>query len=122
MRKCKFLKDVICAKKKMDCIECDVRNKIGQQTIIPEKPTKIKETSTATIEVTNKEFLCPFCLFKGNISKFYIYTKKGISEKRFKCPDCGEYMLRETLTGEKTIEEFAEWFLENLTFNKKRIK
>lgn len=35
-----------------------------------------------------------------------------MSEKRFRCPDCGLIMRRNTLMNIKTVEEFAEWMFD----------
>jgi len=78
-----------------------------QGTIKKIKPPKpeVKVEFTEQNKVT-----CPFCLYTDYISAFYIKLKHGkVSEKRFKCPDCGEIMRKATLTRKMTIEEFAEW-------------
>lgn len=92
----------------------------------------VPEPTPPKIEITMKtqEVTCPFCLYTHYISKFYIRISHGkVSEKRFKCPDCGQVMMKKTLTQEMSTEEFAEWMLmmgqwDRVSFDKfrKRLK
>ena len=58
---------------------------------------------------TNIKYRCPFCLYIGAINEFYIQTKKGVSQKRARCPDCNTLMYMRSLTKHMTVEEYAEW-------------
>lgn len=84
-----------------------------KQTILaPDRETgcKPKEEEVVTQTVfLNPDLTCPFCLYVGKISKFRVKTKKGYSEKRFRCPDCGNMMQKKSLTRSMTVEEYAEW-------------
>lgn len=60
----------------------------------------------------NMQVLCPFCLYKYKLQAFLVSTKKGISQKRAKCPECGNGMLMSSLTADMTPEQYAEWCFE----------
>lgn len=57
----------------------------------------------------NKTVLCPFCLQEGQLQKFLLSTKKGLSAARGRCPSCGNGMLLRTLTHDWTPQEYAKW-------------
>lgn len=122
-RKCPFHPDKWCGRSVTACVECEYRRKV--QKILTEEPPR-EETPIATVEILRRELTCPYCLYTGTAGKFQIRLKSGAaSEKRFKCPDCGEVMRRDTLFGEKTVEEFAEWLYDTqawgrVSFNKFR--
>lgn len=125
-RKCKFDTTKKCGYTDNNCQHCEIRKKLKQKMLTPEPP---EQTQTITIDYTTKIFCCPFCLYRGDITKFYVKIKKGVSEKRFKCPECGEVMRRETLTKDMTIEQYAQWVYdtgawERIKFStwKKRLK
>ena len=86
------------------------------------KPVQAK--SKVEIEYKENKFTCPYCLYEGSITHFFIKLKSGRwSEKRFMCPDCGKIMNKQTLVREMTVEELAEWVLdtmawERISFNK----
>lgn len=77
-----------------------------QRMLVPEPQDP---TPTVQITVDTTEFCCPFCLYKGDLTKFYVRIKKGYSDKQFKCPDCGQIMRKETLTKKMSITEYAHW-------------
>lgn len=84
-----------------------------KQTILdPTRTTGLKERKPdAQFFYTSPEakFMCPFCLYIGMLWRFSVKTKKGYSDKRAKCPECGEGMLMRTLRMKVTPEEFADW-------------
>lgn len=99
----------------------------NQTHLLIEKSGDMKPVQAKSkMEITYKDepFTCPFCLYEAQITKFLIKLKSGRwSEKRFHCPDCGKIMNKQTLTREMTVEEFAEWVLdsmawERISFNK----
>jgi transcription elongation factor Elf1 len=104
--RCKFDRTRKCGYSDSYCEKCEVRKAMKQQMLVPEPPDK---TQTVSIEYTTKIFACPFCLYRGDITKFYVRIKKGVSDKQFKCPDCGEIMRRDTLTKDMSIEQYAQW-------------
>jgi len=107
MKKCKFDTTRKCTYPEEHCQHCDVRREVKQKMLVPEPPTVKVEIRDETL---TSKLTCPFCLYTDYISKFYIKLKQGrVSEKRFKCPDCGTTMKRDTLTKPMTVEEFAEW-------------
>jgi transcription elongation factor Elf1 len=57
----------------------------------------------------NETVNCPFCLFEAPLRKFLVSTKKGLSVGKAKCPDCDNTMFMDTLTAERTIQEYALW-------------
>jgi hypothetical protein len=109
--RCKFNPRLKCRDIMKKCETCEVRTEAGQRLLVPE-PQKINRIT----EMKDLKVTCPYCLFTGNIAQFQIKVKKGFSEKRFKCPDCGEGMLRNTLINEMGVEEFADWVLDNVPF------
>jgi hypothetical protein len=71
--------------------------------------TKIKIFATLNV---NMKVMCPFCLKQDKLQLFLISTKKGISQKMAKCPECRNGMRMESLTADMTPEQFAEWVFE----------
>ena len=122
-RKCPFHPKKWCGKSVTACVTCHYRMKV--QSILTEEPPR-EETPAATVEILRRELTCPYCLYTDTVGKFTIRLKSGApSQKRFKCPDCGEGMRRDTLFGEKSVEEFAEWLYDTqawgrVSFNKFR--
>ena len=85
-----------------------------KQTILaPNITTGVKfRNSDVSIEIDMEQPIvtCPFCLYYGCLHEFRVKTKRGFSERRAKCPECGEGMTMETLTkSASTPEEFADW-------------
>lgn len=92
--------------------EQQARDDKAQAVLAPEKQSFMRERgrviSTSSMALTG-QYMCPFCLYVGNIQKFLVSTKKGVSQKTAKCPDCGNTMRMKTLTYDFTIEQFAQW-------------
>jgi len=130
-RKCPFIKGLKCGRPKSYCQRCPERIKHGQRLLVPDIKDEERIVSYTT-DAEIKKVTCPYCLYTDYIFKFYIKLKSGrYSEKRFKCPDCGEIMRRDTLTQPMTVEEYAEWVYEmgkyfwsrvNFSVFKKRLK
>ena len=111
-RNCPFIKGLKCGRPKSYCQICPERIKHGQKLLVPNSPSST-EMSASNIDISTVKVTCPYCLYTDYIFRFYIKLKSGrYSEKRFKCPDCGEVMRRDTLTKRMTIEEYAEWVYE----------
>ena len=95
----------------------DMRKRKRRTVMLPKSQTifgpwgkPIEQTRTKLeVSMPTAIFFCPFCLHQGGIGKFQIRLKRGWSEKRFKCPDCGQVMQRKTLVQNLTIKEFAGW-------------
>jgi transcription elongation factor Elf1 len=75
------------------------------QGIIRRKPKPLKRRPLDIQETVN----CPFCLYEGQLRLFLISTKKGLSIREAKCPECKNTMYMDTLTAERTITEYALW-------------
>lgn len=63
-------------------------------------------------EVFEQEITCPYCAYNGRVVEFRTKkseTSKQYSTKRFKCPDCAQTMLRDTLFKDMTVSEWARW-------------
>jgi len=72
------------------------------------KQSLVKQTDVHWADVNAKHF-CPFCLYIGKLKEFLISTKKGISQKKAKCPECKNGMMMRTLVASWTPEEYAEF-------------
>lgn len=106
MPRCKFDRHLRCIDPS-DCQNCATFKKIGQQVLLQQKMTETAPTTTITME--NTEFCCAYCLYKGPLTDFQIRIKRGYSEKRFKCPECNQGMMRDTLIRKLTPSEYAEF-------------
>lgn len=87
----------------------------AQAILAPENPNFVRERgrviTTASMAHTGK-YMCPFCLHIGKLQQFLVSTKKGISQKTAKCPECHNTMRMKTLTYDFTVEQFAKWCAE----------
>ncbi len=58
----------------------------------------------------NEVVLCPFCAYKNRLIEFRLILESGVySKKRYKCPDCGQIMRKNTLTKHLTLKDWAYW-------------
>lgn len=58
--------------------------------------------------LANKIFICPFCGYRGKLTKFIIKSN-NYTGKLFQCPDCLEIMRRNTLMRKITPREWGIW-------------
>jgi len=69
----------------------------------PKQPPKI-------IIQPSQPVTCPYCLFRGQFIHFRTHKEKGRGwSNRCKCPDCGEGMLRDTLTTRMNSSQHGCW-------------
>lgn len=71
--------------------------------------SKDKHTSAIIVVDINVQVMCPFCLYQDKLRLFLVSTKKGISQKLAKCPECKNGMMMRNLTAEWTPEQYAEF-------------
>jgi len=78
---------------------------------------------TSKVETFIEKINCPYCLYHDYATRFQIKNKSGkVSEKRFKCPDCGEVMQRKTLFKQMSVEEYAEWIFDTQAWERIRFE
>ena len=86
-----------------------------QSRLVKKGKSEMVTPALRDIELKREKVSCPFCLYTNHLNRFYIPLKGGRhSEKRFKCPDCGQTMLAKTLTRDIEIEELARWLYEDV--------
>lgn len=79
------------------------------------RPNSEQGAGTRDIGITKEmttltpKYYCPFCLYFGYKRDFTHYLKSKKESKRLLCPECKNQMTEPSLTGHKTIEEYAEW-------------
>ena len=86
-----------------------------QQMVFTGKGLEIEENdfcfAKKMIKYKESFVFCPFCLNREMIDKFLVSTKKGLSRRLGKCPECQNGLLLETLIRmlEFTPKEYAEF-------------
>lgn len=76
----------------------------------PDKPRGRRELGISVeYRLEDPPLMCPFCLYVARLARFREKTRRGFSERRARCPDCGNLMQMRTLTRTMTVEEYAEW-------------
>lgn len=91
------------------------RRTSNSQMVFTETGTmKPKPRVTTQFEQDIKPVSCPFCLYTSSIREFLIQLKKGYSEKRFECPDCGQRMMGKTLKTPMSPSEYGAYLYVNV--------
>lgn len=73
-----------------------------------EKPAPPKVESFMVCN-PNEIVMCPFCLFKAQLNRFFVSTKKGVSQGMASCPECHNGMRMKTLLAEMDATQYAEF-------------
>lgn len=83
-----------------------------QKTLSFGKPEKAKEKDAGVkvdITMSDERYHCPFCLWNAKIHEFKVLLKSGKPSKMYRCPDCQNQMRQNTLTENRSVEEYAQW-------------
>lgn len=78
----------------------------------PEREKKTEDkpvvSQVETVDLS-QVVMCPFCLEEGQLQKFLVSTKAGVSQSTGKCPFCHNGMRMHNLLKQWTPEEYADW-------------